>query len=146
MDDGIEKGFVHTGTVTYNSARYCAEYVMKGQDYEQIKELGIEKPFSIKSPGLGKEYALQNRFFLEEYLECHANGHKVALPRYYTRLLEIDEQRLKEKSQEKMKEVNRQWRLKGIRGVRKKLAELDTNLQRDRNLKAKDAMLEKRLH
>lgn len=57
-----KKGLNHVGTVTYDSARYVADYVFKSYNGEKAKEVYGDKqpPFVLMSKGLGKDWALKN--------------------------------------------------------------------------------------
>ena len=61
-ETGSSLGFVHMGNVTYDSARYVADYCHKDT---RVPE-GRERPFSLKSQGLGRRYAEEHRDELRE--------------------------------------------------------------------------------
>jgi hypothetical protein len=88
-------GVSRVGTVTYDSARYVADYIGKGQDDKSQKEkeelYGIRnKPFKIMSQGLGRGYCDLVKEQLMENMRVTVRGKDVGLPRYYVRRLKID--------------------------------------------------------
>ena len=85
-------GFVKNGTVTYDSARYVAQYINKKLSGKQAKEQygDREPPFCLMSKGLGKQYALDNRDQLIKNKGCTIRGKQAGLPRYYMKVLDID--------------------------------------------------------
>lgn len=74
--------------MTYDSARYTADYIMKaqlGESEEVYEQLGIEKPFQLMSQGLGKEM-LQNEAFVKTLRASGTltlKGVPIGIPRYY---------------------------------------------------------------
>lgn len=95
MDAWTLGGVSRVGTVTYDSARYVADYIGKGKDYlngRQRQEVygDREAPFKIMSQGLGKDYADSAKEQLAENLRVTVKGKDVGLPRYYVRRLKLD--------------------------------------------------------
>lgn len=85
-------GAIHIGTVTYDSARYVADYVHKLK-YE--KRTG--QPFAIMSNGLGKGYALRNAEKLREDPTITIHGTSVGVPKYYQKKIdELEETRFRD--------------------------------------------------
>lgn len=87
-------GYVYVGNVTYDSARYTADYVQK----QYTGQLAIQKygtrqpPFSIKSLGLGAQFALDNSQQILDNLGITMRGDNVGIPRYYKKLIGLDSQ------------------------------------------------------
>lgn len=118
------KGLIHIGEITYDSARYTADYCLKnkgtlygwnaieeyggGWEINDItwkwkREGGREQPFQLFSKGLGRRYALDNRKYLEQKLGCTVNGREVGLPKYYRNVLGIEgEEVAKEQQRRKL--------------------------------------------
>lgn len=86
------KGFVKIGTVTYDSARYTADYVMKKQNKNNYQN--IEQPFQLSSLGIGKTFALKNAEQIKQEFEITLNGQKVGLPKYYKKVLALETEEL----------------------------------------------------
>lgn len=90
------KGFVHIGTVNPHSMRYCADYVHKklfGRlQKETYQDVGLIPPFQLQSSGIGKRYAIDNKEMLKRDLFCTLGGVKHSLPRYYLKILGIDDE------------------------------------------------------
>lgn len=90
-------GFVDVGLVTYESARYCAEYMQT--QYSKEKALTIygtrQQPFNLLSKGLGKQFLLLNAPQLRRDLQFTVRGIPTGLPRYYKTLLELTEEEKK---------------------------------------------------
>nr|QJB19764.1 MAG: replication initiator protein [Microvirus sp.] len=78
-------GMIDVGTVTYNSARYVAAYVLKKYDGRKADEeyQGRQPPFCLMSKGLGKQFLLDNRDQLAANGGFTVQGAPVGLPRYY---------------------------------------------------------------
>jgi len=79
------KGFIYTGTVTYDSARYVAEYINTDFDGELGKRVyGTRtRPFKISSTGIGKSFAVMEKEKIKKGLGITVRGHHVSVPRYY---------------------------------------------------------------
>lgn len=141
-------GFVYCGSVTYESARYVADYTSKqgGEEWqERMREdmawLGreldnLEIPFNIQSMGIGKQYALDNAEQFEQTLRLYVKGQPVSIPRYYLKVLSIDPELIhKEARRRKGAEADEDMR-NGITGIRRRIAQWDRAAQRERNTKA----------
>lgn len=74
-------GYLHYGTVTYQSARYVANYFKKGLSYNP--GIGREKPFAVMSKGIGERWLSENRSQVMNNLGITINGNNVGIPRYY---------------------------------------------------------------
>ena len=83
------KGFIKAGTVTYDSARYVADYIQKAVLGEKADEAykGKQPPFQLFSKGLGASFALENAERLKKDLNTTIHGIDVGLPRYYKTIL-----------------------------------------------------------
>lgn len=88
-------GMVHIGHVTYQSARYCAKYILKkysGVKNDEIyKKHGLETPFQLQSQGIGYRWAMQNSSNIITNLGFTLFGCNVSIPRYYKRKINSDE-------------------------------------------------------
>lgn len=74
-------GFVHIGSVTYNSARYVANYFKKGLSQDRFP--GQEVPFVICSKGIGEKFVKE---FMDDLIRnngFYLKGKKLGLPKYY---------------------------------------------------------------
>lgn len=89
VSENWNKGRIHIGTVTYDSARYCADYIQKKLYGKAADDDGRVQPFKIASLGLGKEWALANRDQLFQQMTCTLHGVNVGMPRYYRKLLDL---------------------------------------------------------
>lgn len=88
IEKAWDKGIVHIGTVTEQSARYCAKYVQKqlfGDDREFYKKKGIEREFSLMSrrPGIGSVFADKYSVVWRNNGYISVQGQKKPIPRYY---------------------------------------------------------------
>lgn len=100
--DGIwENGLTFTGTVTYQSAGYCARYVVKKQRHDLNPEhytrihpdtgriVTVEPEFAVQSrnPGLGSSWfdKYSSDCFPSDFLII--NQKKISVPSFYTRKL-----------------------------------------------------------
>lgn len=92
------KGYVFLGDVTYESARYVADYVQKDTRAEVYE--GRTPPFSLKSQGIGKEYAIRNSKQMLSNLNVTMQGKNVGFPRYYQKILEVNKYIMREKREE----------------------------------------------
>lgn len=78
-------GFSSFGQLTFDSAKYCAKYMQKMNDFPQ----GCEKPFTLMSnkPGIAFDYVNQNEDFLIDD-KIYNNSHYIKTPRYFLKVLE----------------------------------------------------------
>ena len=88
--DRWNKGFVYVvERSTYQSIFYTCGYVDKKIAYRRVKDVydSYTAPFSLKSKGLGRRYALDNRERLSKKLYDTWQGFKIGLSRYYKNIL-----------------------------------------------------------
>ena len=91
-------GFNTVGTVSPASIRYICKYVQKvffGELAEKVYA-GRLPPFALQSKGIGRTYCIQNRDRLQEDLSIAIGHSRVNIPRYYSRLLGIPNERFSE--------------------------------------------------
>ena len=95
-------GFVHKGLVERESIQYVCAYVEKkltGEKGEKAyKEKNIESPFRLLSQAIGKKYCLENEDSIKKKYEIKLNGKSRAVPRYYSNILVLDKEILKERA------------------------------------------------
>lgn len=106
VSDAWGLGLTHSGNVTYQSARYVAQYCQKklsGQMAEN-KYQGRQAPFALMSKGIGLDYALKNAESIQKNLCVKIDGKPVGLPRYYRKKIDIDLDKLTRKAIERQKE------------------------------------------
>lgn len=89
IEDKWGKGFVHMGTLTYDSAVYVAGYIMKKYNGEKAREVYGERqvPFKMCSKGIGKDWLDKNEDQVLQDLYVTMHGSKMSLPRYYKKVL-----------------------------------------------------------
>lgn len=142
LEKAWQLGFVHTGTVTPDSAKYVADYTNKSEKIQadrkvlqEAADLGIEmvKPFNTQSLGIGKQYALDNAEQFQQTLRAYIKGVPVSLPRYYIKILEIDPKKIQKLGNQKRTEEAEEWARKGFSGVRKRIEKWDWQLQKEAN-------------
>nr|WAE43828.1 MAG: replication initiator protein [Microviridae sp.] len=105
--DVWREGRINLGTVTYNSAHYCAKYIDKISFSEAVMkrcfdDMLCERPFKIVSLGLGKKFAILNRDALIKDGVIYKGIH-LGMPKYYQRILKIDSAIMHQKG------VERKW-------------------------------------
>jgi len=85
VEEAWGKGFIYTGTVTYDSARYVAEYINTDYDGELGKRIYADrqKPFKLSSQGLGRDYAILEKDKIKTGMGLTVRGNHVSVPRYY---------------------------------------------------------------
>lgn len=111
-------GFVHVGTVSYDSACYVAGYTLKklsGPAASEYSRRGIRPEFGLMSrrPGIGEAYVSNpaNCDFVRNNGYVMVKGKKAPIPRYYAdRIFKTDEEKkqLHEKRQQVIDEGFRQ--------------------------------------
>lgn len=82
MDAWGKGGVPRLGTVTYKSARYCADYIGKAHSIVEYRS-GLAKPFIVMSQGIGRAYVDSRETELAHDLGVTVEGVHVGLPRYY---------------------------------------------------------------
>lgn len=139
------KGFIYIGTVTYDSARYTADYVMK-KKWDLWERKKIEPPFQLCSQGIGLEWLMKNEKQFRENLSVNVRGVETGLPRYYQKKLDIPVEEKLEKSierrEEKIDKFNKKWnKRKGRTFTMDDYKEL--RKQRELNIKGKRNLYER---
>lgn len=141
IEESWNMGIVDIGSVTYDSARYVADYIQKKMVGKlQESEYGkLQPPFQLQSKGLGLKFAMDNREYIEKKLGQTINGNEVGLPRYYREKLEIDPIRIAERTEKKEQERRRDLREKGAISNAKEIMVYDHihNKQIERNTEAR---------
>lgn len=94
-------GFNVIGSVTYDSARYVADYIQKDDRSEMYD--GRLPPFSLKSKGLGLFYAEDNKEQIIQNNGITIKGKEVGIPRYYQKKLDLNRDYFIEKAIEREK-------------------------------------------
>lgn len=79
------------GSVSYESARYTADYVGKQVLLDPViwSGKGLQRPFQLMSKGLGRDFADANSERLKKVKGLTVRGAPVGLPRYYANRLGI---------------------------------------------------------
>lgn len=92
MDKSWQKGFIYVRPVTAESVRYVTAYVQKKLSGPKAKEEygGKEPPFNLMSKSIGKRWARENVEYLNKYKCITVKGKRVGIPRYYTKVADID--------------------------------------------------------
>ena len=118
IDSAWSKGFTYCGSVTYESARYVAGYVMKKYNGEKAKEVfgNKEVPFRLSSLGLGKRWCEDHEAELIKNLGFTVKGIPVGMPRYYRNKLgdKLDEKLLEERRVELSNESRNKMVKRGV--------------------------------
>lgn len=128
IQDAWTLGRIHFGTVTFNSARYVAGYVLKKYNGKMADDVykGRGAPFCLMSKGIGRRFVLENRDYLEQNLGFTVQGSPVGLPRYYKNLcvrdedkvlhqvLDLDKQSLREEAIERSREIVQTFKDRGL--------------------------------
>lgn len=143
--DSWRLGNINAGSVTYDSARYVAQYIDKKYDKQKAEEVylknGREIPFQLCSLGMGLDFVKKNSEQLEEQLYTTVKGVKCTLPRYYKNKLNIDVSRLKNIALEKKLDLEIKLMNKGIMtSFGRHIHEVNANKQREATLNAKIRM------
>ena len=123
-----DMGFTYSGTVTFNSARYVAGYVLKkynGKVAEIVYD-GKQAPFCLMSKGIGKQFVIDNSQYLSEHAGFTVQGSPVGLPRYYKELkirlekdapkiqvLDLDKESIKSEAIKRSQEILKVFRERG---------------------------------
>lgn len=122
--DYIKLGFVVVGKLSWESAAYTARYTAKknntqGDDF--FETFNMEKPFTLMSrrPGIGRQYYEDHPEmfdFTTLNIPTSDGGRKVAIPKYFNNLFDIDNPI---RSQE-------------LKDIRKRMAEIQADLKLER--------------
>jgi hypothetical protein len=85
-------GMNTVGTVTYESCRYVAQYIVDKLNGKKGKEYYGERepPFSLMSKGLGKKWLEAHRDQVVKNASMTFEGHRISIPRYYKKMLQQD--------------------------------------------------------
>jgi len=138
------KGFVHIGNVTYDSARYVADYVQKKSIWPYLNDKR-NPPFCLQSNGFGKKYFLENAERLKAEFYDSVKGKKLALPRYAKQVLGVNTGDLVLKWIEEREEEEKKLKKLGIIDYDKKeLWRSERNNQEEVNIKAKTKLVSDR--
>jgi hypothetical protein len=143
-------GHNSVGSVSYDSARYTAEYCMKKVYRKEGAEefyKGVEPPFALMSKGIGKEWALKYRDQIVANTGFTLKGRNVGVPRYYKKVLNLTEEenfikqaeeREREERMKAMKmELDPHFNVKVNHGLSKERAQRETNVRARLNRKRK---------
>lgn len=146
-------GYVDVGTVTFESARYTANYVSKNykQAVEAVKA-GKEPVFQLSSKKFGERYAIENEKQIKEMYGVRISGKPCGLPRYYKKKCGLPTEFMVERAREHAKELEEHWN----KHVNKNLVIEKTDdriynsivaarWQAKKNLEAREALKEKKL-
>lgn len=89
-------GHIDVGNLEYQSAQYVTGYLKKTYTGRWAKQSytdqDLEAPFQLQSTKLGLNYCMDNKERLKRNLYFTHQGHKVGLPRYYRKKLNISEE------------------------------------------------------
>ena len=98
-----DRGFNTVGTVTRDSCQYVAGYVRKKD--RRIADGKRLPSFNLQSTGIGACYAFAHRERIEKHLSVIEGNKNFGTPRYYSRILGLDNERLKLKREMKDSEL-----------------------------------------
>jgi len=148
------KGHIYTGTVTYDSARYVAEYINTDYDGDLGNRIykGRQKPFKLSSQGLGANYAMLEKDKIRNGIGITVRGNHVSVPRYY-----LEKAQETEREKERRQELSEIYNHDVFKKTREKLisqgqrpsdsdvikAIVEQRMQRTRNKVAKAKMRDK---
>lgn len=98
LSERWEKGFCTIGDVTWESAAYCARYVVDKITGEKAEAHynGRTEEYSTMSKGIGRRWYEQFSGDLWPHDYAVSRGHRVKVPRYYEKLLEEENPKLLE--------------------------------------------------
>jgi len=151
VEEAWGKGFIYTGTVGYDSARYVAEYINTDFDGELGKRVyGTRaRPFKLSSGGIGQRFAVMESEKIKSGQGITVRGHHVTVPRYYMqkagvtdseklRLMELGEISNTDSFQKQKAKLRSSGRPSSDSDVIHAIVE--SRMQKTRNKKAKAAM------
>lgn len=138
-------GFSYLGSVTHDSIQYVAGYIQKKYNGDLAVEVYGKKqpPFSLMSKGLGKQFVIDNKRYLEQNQSMTVNGVKTGLPRYYKKLLDIDNVKTKQFAKEKEEDIKEKLEKKGINYLDQPSYRLKAKNQHDKTLKSKNNLFKR---
>lgn len=146
--DNWKYGLVDLGTVTPKSAKYVASYIQKKLNGQMAEEKygGRQPPFQLQSRGIGLQYALDNAERLRQKGFVSLDGHKVGVPRYYQKKLEMTHEDLKKHAQEREQAVVAMLNKEGVKVIRPKVKDAymePHRRQTERNTEARTSLTKK---
>lgn len=153
------RGFVTLGNVTYDSARYVADYIQKKQF--ALNAIGKpEQPFNLMSKGIGERYVKANEKQLRDNISITLRGVKMTIPKYYKKKLDqihgfdanYKKNKLKADMEESLREMQnaatehylKKYDHKGPEAVWE--ASKASRRQKERNLEARQTLKNKGVH
>lgn len=120
------RGFIYLGSVTYDSARYVADYIGKKYYglYQQIK-YGSKKlpPFQLQSRGIGLRYCTDNQEQIKQKLGITLRGNEVGIPNYYKRKLDLSAKNFETKKIQETARITKAYSYLSDKEVSKKYLE-----------------------
>lgn len=98
-------GSVDWKPCTTETIAYTASYIKKIDDISQLlyEKQGRTPPFNAMSKGMGKAWALAHAHELEKLGHMYYEGKQMAMPRYYTKLIDIPEEVKQRNKEERLK-------------------------------------------
>jgi len=131
------KGMIKVGNVEHDSIQYVCGYIEK-KLYGELADKyynGRQVPFALISKGLGRRYALAQQEAIRQTLSVKYKGKEQGLPRYYAKVLDLDPEEFKEKSDEYNQKIEEFWINKGSTDIlySRHLA----RLQNEKNIEAR---------
>lgn len=139
IEDAWRLGFVKIGTVTEQSIRYVASYIMdKDEAIEFKKFTGVmQAPFLRCSNGIGKKWAIDNKDLIAQDLYIKNKGIERAIPRYYVKLLgdEISISRKNERRVDKAIEHDNKLAKLKVNDLSRSIHDRDYRKQKEQELK-----------
>lgn len=150
LNDCWGMGFIAAGNVTYESARYVAQYVDKKYYGDKQKQVYGDKepPFQLQSQKIGLDYALTHEAQIHENLGLTINGNHVSIPRYYLKHIELSESEREQMQVRSLaKQVERSLRSKDRRSewMDEQKRIMDERYQSEKNLRARLNLRERKL-
>lgn len=138
-------GFVYVGTVTYDSARYVADYIQKKYSGLLAQEVygNRERPFQLQSKGIGQSYMEENQKQILQQLKCTINGVNHGLPRYYKKKLGIDAEMLLSSVEDRKSSIRAHYERLNDEDVYPAIQK--SRKQSDRNIKARMSLRRKKI-
>jgi hypothetical protein len=148
VEDCWNAGLVHMGTVTYDSARYVADYIQKddrGEVYCNENYLYRTPPFSLMSKGIGKRFAEDNQEQILQQMDITMHGHSVGIPKFYKKVLDLEgDEYFKEEAIKRNKELFKVLSERADKNGTSHFHERDiSRTQRDTNIKARQGIKSK---
>jgi hypothetical protein len=134
-DNFWKAGIVNVGTCTRDSIRYTVDYIQKklNGDLGDKEYAGLQPPFMLVSKGLGKQFILDNDYLKKrDYMTV--SGHKVAMPRYYKKVTEQNDNFL-DRRERLMRDVER---------IKRK-GRMDNGEQQEKNIIARSNLKKRNL-